>query len=84
MSVYSELKRRNVFRVAAAYVVIGWLFLQVADVTLDFIGAPDWVGKTIIALLVLGFIPALAISWVFEVTPDGVLKDDGKTVSIEM
>jgi len=77
MSLFNELKRRNVFRVAAAYVVIGWLILQVAEIVLGFIGAPDWVGKAIIALLLLGFVPVLALAWVFEVGPHGVRRDDG-------
>ena len=77
MSLYAELKRRNVFRVAAAYLVLGWLFLQIASVVLQFIGAPDWVGKAIIALLVIGFVPSLAVAWVFEVGPSGVQRDDG-------
>ena len=63
MSLWTELKRRNVFRIAAAYVVIGWLMLQVADIVLGFTGAPDWVGKALIAFLVLGFIPVLALAW---------------------
>ena len=58
MSLYAELKRRNVFRVAAAYIVLGWLFLQVASVVLQFVAAPGWVGKAIIALLVIGFVPS--------------------------
>ena len=77
MSLYAELKRRNVFRVAAAYLVLGWLFLQIASVVLQFVGAPDWVGKAIIALLVIGFVPSLAVAWVFEVGPGGVQRDDG-------
>ncbi|MDT8449167.1 MAG: tetratricopeptide repeat protein [Wenzhouxiangellaceae bacterium] len=77
MSLWTELKRRNVFRVAAAYVVIGWLMLQVADIVLGFTGAPDWVGKALIAFLVLGFIPVLALAWVFEVGPEGIRIDDG-------
>jgi len=77
MSLWSELKRRNVFRIAAAYVVIGWLLLQVADIVLGFTGAPDWVGKALIAFLVLGFIPVLALAWVFEVGPEGIRVDDG-------
>jgi TolB-like protein len=77
MSLYAELKRRNVFRVAAAYVVVGWLILQVAEILLGFTGAPDWVGKALIALLLLGFVPVLALAWVFEVTPEGVRRDDG-------
>ena len=74
---WAELKRRNVFRVAAAYVVVGWLILQVAEILLGFTGAPDWVGKALIALLLLGLVPALALAWVFEVGPDGVRRDDG-------
>jgi len=79
VSLYSELKRRNVFRVAAAYIVVGWLVLQVADIIFDFIHAPDWAGKAVVALLVLGFIPAIAVAWVFEVTPEGIRRDDGAT-----
>lgn len=79
MSLYAELKRRNVFRVAAAYIVLGWLLLQVTSILLQFLGAPPWVGKTIVALLVIGFVPSLAIAWVFEVGPDGVQRDDGST-----
>jgi TolB-like protein len=81
VSLYAELKRRNVFRVAAAYLVLGWLFLQIASVVLQFVGAPDWVGKAIIALLVIGFIPSLAVAWVFEVGPEGVHRDDGAASS---
>ena len=77
MSLYNELKRRNIFRVAAAYVVVGWLILQVAEIVLGFIGAPEWVGKALIALLLLGFVPVLALAWVFEVSPEGIRRDDG-------
>ncbi len=77
MSLWTELKRRNIFRVAAAYVVIGWLTLQVADIVLGFTGAPEWVGKALIAMLLLGIIPVLALAWVFEVGPDGIRVDDG-------
>jgi TolB-like protein/tetratricopeptide (TPR) repeat protein len=77
MSLFAELKRRNVFRVAAAYVVIGWLLLQVADIVLGFIDAPNWVGQALIALLLLGFVPVLALAWVFEVGPHGIRVDDG-------
>lgn len=79
MSFFDEIKRRNVIRVAAAYAVVGWLILKVADIVLDFAGAPDWVGKGVIALLIVGFIPAIILAWLFEVTPDGVKRDDGKS-----
>ena len=72
MSLFTELKRRNVFRVAAAYVVVGWLLLQVADVLLGNFGAPGWVFKSFAALLALGFPLALFLSWAYEMTPDGV------------
>ncbi|NGX15818.1 tetratricopeptide repeat protein [Wenzhouxiangella sp. XN24] len=72
MSLFAELKRRNVFRVGAAYVVIGWLLLQVADVLLDNFGAPDWVFKSFAALLILGLPLALFLAWAFELTPEGV------------
>jgi len=72
VSLFAELKRRNVFRVGAAYVVIGWLLLQVADVLLDNFGAPDWVFKSFAALLILGLPLALFLAWAFELTPEGV------------
>jgi adenylate cyclase len=77
VSLFTELKRRNVFRVAAAYLVVGWLLLQLTDILLNLVGAPDWVGKAIIALLLLGFVPAVAAAWVFEVGPGGIRRDDG-------
>lgn len=77
MNLWGELKRRNVIRIAAAYVVFGWVLLQAADILLGFTGAPEWVGKALIALLVLGFIPSLVVAWVFEVGPEGVRVDDG-------
>ncbi|MFU8895259.1 MAG: tetratricopeptide repeat protein [Gammaproteobacteria bacterium] len=79
MSLFAELKRRNVFRVAAAYLVVGWLLLQLTDILLNLVGAPDWVGKAIIALLLLGFVPTVAAAWVFEVGPEGIRRDDGAT-----
>jgi TolB-like protein/Flp pilus assembly protein TadD len=76
MSLFIELKRRNVFRVGAAYVVVGWLLLQVADVLLDNFGAPDWVFKSFAALLVLGLPLALFLAWAFELTPEGVKRTE--------
>ena len=77
MSLLSEIKRRNVFRVTAAYLVVGWLTLQVSDILLDFAGAPEWVGKAIIAVLLLGLTLTVVLAWVFEITPDGIQRDDG-------
>ena len=74
-SVWNELKRRNVVRVAAAYAVIAWLLLQVADVVLNNIEAPTWVFQTILLLLVIGFPLALIFAWAFELTPEGIKKE---------
>ena len=75
MSIYSELKRRNVFRVAAGYVVLSWVMLQVADVLMDTIGLPDIWGKAVLGLLVIGFPPVLIFSWIYEMTPEGIKRE---------
>jgi len=75
MSIIEELRRRNVFRVGIAYVVITWLLLQVADVVLNNIDAPDWVFRAILLVLVMGFPIALLFAWAFEMTPDGLKKE---------
>lgn len=75
MSIYSELKRRNVFRVAAGYVVLSWVLLQVADVLMDTIGLPDIWGKAVLGLLLIGFPPVLIFSWIFEMTPEGIKRE---------
>ncbi|MDH5345457.1 MAG: adenylyl cyclase, partial [Gammaproteobacteria bacterium] len=69
-----ELKRRNVVRVGVAYIVVSWLAIQVGEVVLPTFGAPEWVFKTIMFLVVLGFPFALILAWAFEITPDGVKK----------
>ena len=75
MSLFSELKRRNVFRVAIAYTVIAWILAQVADLAFDNFGTPEWVSKTVLFLLVLGFPLAIFFAWAFELTPEGLKKE---------
>jgi TolB-like protein len=75
MSLIAELKRRNVFRVAIAYAVIAWALAQVADLAFDNFGTPDWVPKTVLFVLVLGFPLAIFFAWAFEMTPEGVKKE---------
>lgn len=75
MNIITELKRRNVFRVGLAYIVIAWLVLQVTDVVINNIGAPDWVFQTIMLVLALGLPLVLFFAWAFEVTPDGVKRE---------
>jgi TolB-like protein len=75
MSLLTELKRRNVFRVAIAYAVIAWVLAQVADLAFDNFGTPEWVGKTVLFILVLGFPLAIFFAWAFELTPEGVKRE---------
>ena len=75
MSLYSELKRRNVFRVAAGYGVLSWLLLQIADVLMDTIGLPDIWGKAVLGVILIGILPVLIFSWVYEMTPEGVKRE---------
>ena len=72
MSFLQELRRRNVVRVGVAYVVIGWLLAQVAEFAFENFGAPEWVLKTFIVLLLLGLPLVLVFAWAFELTPEGV------------
>jgi TolB-like protein/Tfp pilus assembly protein PilF len=72
MNFFSELKRRNVFRVGFAYAVVGWLVAQVADLALESFGAPAWVMKSMLFFMALGFVLALFIAWAYELTPEGI------------
>src|SRR5262245_20798310 len=76
MKFFSELKRRNVIRMAGLYLVGAWLLTQVSSTVLPMFGAPDWLPRSILTLLVIGFVPALIFSWVFELTPEGFKRDD--------
>ena len=75
MSFLEELKRRNVVKVAALYVIATWLLLQVADVGVSLLGLPESIGKVIFLILALGFPLALIFSWVYEMTPEGLKKE---------
>jgi TolB-like protein len=75
VKLFTELKRRNVIRVAIAYLVITWVLLQVGDVLFDTLELPSSWGKGLLALLVLGFVPAIIFSWVYELTPQGLKKE---------
>ena len=72
MSFITELKRRNVFRMAALYVLAAWLIMQVADVLKDLASLPDWVGPGILGLLAVGFPIVLILSWFYEITSEGI------------
>lgn len=72
-----ELQRRNVVRVAIAYLLVAWLIAQVSELALVSFGAPDWVLKTVLFLLVISFPVAVLLAWAFELTPDGVRRESG-------
>jgi TolB-like protein/Tfp pilus assembly protein PilF len=84
MRLVSELRRRNVLRMAALYVVAAWLIVQVAGVLIDLAKLPDWIGTTILWLLAVGFPIALIFSWFYELTPEGLSleKDVDRSESI--
>lgn len=77
MSFYAELKRRNVFRVGILYTVVAWLVIEVAETVLPLFDVPVGVLRGLIVLLVLGFVPALVFSWIYEFTPEGLKRDSG-------
>jgi len=84
MSFIKELKRRNVFRVAIAYAIVSWLILQLTDVLMPLLSLPEWVGRFVFLLLVIGFLLALVLSWAYELTPEGVKleKDVDRSASV--
>ena len=75
MSFFSELKRRNVFRMALLYLVVSWLIMQVADVGISLLGLPAWTGRLVFLLLLIGLPLVLVFSWVYELTPEGLKRE---------
>ena len=73
---FAELKRRNVYKVAVAYAVVGWLVIQICSTVLPTFHAPDWVMQTLVVLVALGFPIALVIAWAFELTPQGLKRTE--------
>jgi TolB-like protein/tetratricopeptide (TPR) repeat protein len=76
MSLVAELRRRNVFRVAAAYLVVGWLLTEVLTTILPTLGAPEWTSRAVILIFAFGFIPAVVFSWFYELTPEGIKREE--------
>src|SRR2546430_2954019 len=69
---FAELKRRNVYKVAVAYAIVGWVLVQIATQVFPFLELPNWVVRLVIALVAIGFPIALVIAWAFEITPQGI------------
>lgn len=74
MSLFSELKRRNVFRIGAAYAIVAWVIMQVVDLAAPALLLPNWVPSLVVLLLLIGLPVALIMAWAYEVTPDGIKK----------
>src|SRR5438876_10883658 len=72
---FLELKRRNVYKVAVAYAVVAWLTIQAASIFLPTFNAPQWAMQIVILIVVVGFPIALAFSWAFEITPEGIKRE---------
>lgn len=75
MSFYQELKRRNVFRLAVAYIIVGWLVMQIGEVMSPALRLPDWVNSALAFFIILGFPFAIFFAWAFELTPEGLKKE---------
>src|ERR1051325_4440401 len=75
-SFFAELKRRNVYKVGAAYAVAAWLLMQIASQIFPFFDIPNWVVRVVVVVLIIGFPIALIVAWAFEVTPEGIKRTD--------
>ena len=75
MSIWTELKRRKVVRVAGGYALIGWLTLQLTDVLSNLLDLPNWIGRMVVLFVVIGFPVAMVLAWAFDITPDGIVRD---------
>ena len=73
---FAELKRRNVYKVAVAYAVVGWLVIQISSTVLPTFHASEWILQTLLVLVAIGFPIALVIAWAFELTPEGIKRTE--------
>jgi TolB-like protein/Flp pilus assembly protein TadD len=83
MNFFAELKRRNVYKVAVAYAIVGWLLIQVATQVFPFLEIPNWAIRLVILLTALGFPIALIIAWAFELTPEGIKRTESADAARE-
>jgi TolB-like protein/regulator of sirC expression with transglutaminase-like and TPR domain len=79
----TELKRRNVYKVAVAYAVVGWLLIQIATQVFPFLEVPNWATRLVILLIAIGFPIALIIAWAFELTPEGIKRTESANAAGE-
>ena len=74
--IFQELARRNVFRVGIAYLIVAWTFAQVAELALDSFDVSSWVMQSLLIVLLVGLPVTVVLAWIYEITPEGVQKDD--------
>src|SRR5437764_14726608 len=82
-SFFAELKRRNVYKVAVAYAVVGWVIAQIATQIFPFLEIPNWIVRLVIVLVAAGFPFAVVIAWAFELTPQGIKRTEDVSPNIE-
>ena len=75
MSLFAELKRRNVIRAGAAYLAFSWLLIQIIETLLPLFGISDDAARTVVVVLAIGFIPVMVVAWTFELTADGFRRE---------
>ena len=80
---FAELKRRNVYKVAVAYAVVGWLLVQVATQVFPFFEIPNWAVRLVVLAIVIGFPVALVIAWAFELTPQGLKRTEDVDFAVQ-
>ena len=81
-SLFEELKRRKVIRVAIAYLIVAWVVIQIATTTFEPLRLPDWSETLVVVIAIIGFPIALILAWAFETTPDGVRRDSADTEEV--
>jgi hypothetical protein len=74
MSIFTELRRRNVFRIGAVYAIVAWIIMQVTDLAAPALRLPTWVPSLVVFLLLIGLPIALLLAWAYEITPEGIKK----------
>jgi hypothetical protein len=73
---FTELRRRNVYKVAIVYAVVAWVLMQIASQIFPFFDIPNWAVRLVVLILILGFPVALVLAWAFELTPEGIKRTD--------
>ena len=83
MTLFEELKRRKVFRVAGTYAVVAWILMQIGEVTFPALNIPEWVMSTLVVVLLAGFPIAIIFAWIFDKTPEGFIKTKGEFENVD-